>query len=90
MATTKTKRKRIRITRNEIDKARGSLGQEQPARRKEAPRPQRPKGFWQDGMFCDPFGWAWDVDKNLDSVCLGRTEEVIKGFWGTSLSENWG
>ena len=74
-----TKRKRIRITRNEIAKARESLGQEQRPRRKESPPSKRPKGFWQDGTYCDGFGWAWGLDENLDSVCLGRTEQVIKG-----------
>jgi hypothetical protein len=75
----KTKRKRIRITRGEIEKAKQSLGQEKQPRHKEAPKPQTPRGFWRDGIYCDPFGRAWDVDANLDSVCLGRIDEVTKG-----------
>lgn len=79
MTTTKTKHRRIRITRNEIAKARESLAQEQEPRRKEALCSKTPKGFWQDGIYCDPFGWAWGLAENLDSVCLGRTEGVLKG-----------
>ncbi len=79
MTTTKTKHRRIRITRNEIDKAREALGDQQPVKRTKASEPKKPKGFWQDGLYCDPFGWAWGLAENLDSVCLGRTEEVIKG-----------
>lgn len=79
MTMLQTKRKRIRITRSEIQKAKESLGQEKQPRHKEASRPQMPKGFWQDGMYCDPHGWAWGLDEDLDSVCLGRIAELIKG-----------
>ena len=77
----KTKAKRVRITRAEIEKARhGILGQVEETATKQkssSTEPKYAKDFWRDGVYYDSYGWAWGLDENLDTVCLGRTENLL-------------
>ena len=75
--------KRIRLTRAEIERAKQQLlaQAEEKTTTKQKPtatEPKYPKDFWRDGVYCDSYGWAWGLDKNLHTICLGKTEQVLK------------
>ena len=71
--------RRIRVTKAEIERARQELLREEASRPGPIPRQQMdPRGFWRKGIYHDSYGWSWDLDKNLDTICLGRTEEVLQ------------
>ena len=74
--------KRVRITKSEVEKARQRLldqpKEEARTRHKSASAdPKYPKDFWHDGIYCDSYGWAWGLDEKLNSVCLGKTENLL-------------
>ena len=71
--------RRIRVTKAEIERARQELLREEASRPGPIPRQQMdPRGFWRKGIYHDSYGWSWDLDKNLGTICLGRTEEVLQ------------
>ena len=75
--------KRIRLTRAEIERAKQQLlaQSEEKTTAKQKPtttEPKYPKDFWRDGVYCDSYGWAWGLDENLNTICLGKTEQVLK------------
>jgi len=75
-----TKTKRVRITKEEIEKARqGLLAQdEKPVRaRTEKERPKWQKDSWYGLVYCDSYGHAWITGKQFKSVHLGKTDELI-------------
>ena len=74
--------KRIRITKNEVEKARQQLvsqakGKAPATRKSTSTEPKYAKDSWRDGVYCDSYGWAWGLDEKLNSVCLGRTENLV-------------
>jgi len=79
----KLKKQRIRLSKAEIDKAREELleqGKEK-ATAKQKPtstEPKYAKDFWHDGVYCDSYGCCWGLDENLSTICLGKTEQVVK------------
>lgn len=71
--------KRIRLTKAEIEKARQVLLREESSKSKSIPRERKyGKDFWRDGVYFDSYDWCWGLDENLNSVCLGRTKDVLK------------
>jgi len=75
--------KRIRLTRAEIQKAREELLQQskaRPAAKRKSISTERkyPKDLWRDGIYCDSYGWSWGLDVKLNTICLGKTEQVLK------------
>jgi len=73
--------KRIRLTRAEIQNARQQLlsqtkGEAAAKHKVTSTEPKYPKDFWHDGIYCDSYGWAWGLDEHLETVCLGRTENL--------------
>ena len=71
--------KRIRLTRAEIDKARQELLKGEASKPKSILRERRySKDYWRGGIYWDTYGWAWGLNKNLDTICLGRTDQVLK------------
>ncbi len=81
MRVTKTG-KRIRITRAEVEKAKQQLleeGKKQAAtgQKPTSIKPKHAKGFWRDGIYCDSYGRSWGLDENLNTLCLGKTEDAL-------------
>ena len=79
----KLKKQRIRLTRAEIEKAKQQLlaQAEEKTTAKQKPtatEPKYPKDFWRDGVYCDSYGWAWGLDENLNTICVGRTKDILK------------
>jgi len=77
-----TRRKRIRVTRKDIEAAReGLASQPKPARRQaEREGPKYRKDSWYGLVCCDAYGHSWIndlVDGEAKSVYLGKTEEFI-------------
>ena len=75
--------KRIRLTRAEIERAKQQLlaQAEEKTTTKQKPtatEPKYPKDFWRDGVYCDSYGWAWGLDENLSTICVGRTRDILK------------
>jgi len=70
--------KRIRLTKAEIEKARQELLEES-SKSKSIPRERKyAKDFWRDGIYFDSYGWCWGLDVKLNTICLGKTEQVLK------------
>lgn len=73
------KHPRVRITRHEIEKAREQLLSEESSKAKSISRERKyAKDFWRDGIYFDSHGWAWGLNENLRTICLGKTEQVLK------------
>ena len=77
------RRTRVRITRAEIEKARQELLEQAEAEptakgKPTSTEPKYAKDFWRDGVYFDSYGSAWGLDENLNSICLGKTKEVLK------------
>lgn len=73
------KHTRVRITRREIEKAREQLLQEESSKAKSISRERKyAKDAWRDGIYFDSYGWAWGLNENLRTICLGRTKDVLK------------
>ena len=75
--------KRIRLTKAEIERAKQQLlaQSEEKTTAKQKPtatEPKYPKDFWRDGVYCDSYGWAWGLDENLSTICVGRTKDILK------------
>lgn len=75
--------KRIRLTRAEIQRAKQQLleqGKEKATakRKPTSTEPKYAKDFWRDGIYCDSYGWCWALAENLSTICLGKTEQVLK------------
>lgn len=82
MAT--TKQRRIRINRAEIQKAKQQILDNQ-SRTKKRQTPEHKREIrswgadcWRGGIYCDPYGTAWGVDKSLKTVRLGRTDNILE------------
>lgn len=86
----KTKARRTRVTRKNIAKAREDiLAQPKPAKQtieKVDTQSKRKKDSWLstlypdnygDDIYFDSFGLAWGTDTNLESKCVGKTEDVL-------------
>jgi len=77
--TTKTiKKKRVRITRQDIEKARQELTQVKespPVSPKAKEKPKWAKDSWFGLVYCDSYGHAW-IDE-FEPVYLGKTDEII-------------
>ena len=71
--------KRIRLTKAEVDAARQKLLQGQSSKPKSISSERKyRKDFWRDGLYRDSYGWAWGLNENLNTVCLGRAERILK------------
>ena len=77
MVTQAVKTRRVRVTRQDIEKAREELSkQPKPIKPKaEGEKPRHKKDFWYGLVYCDSYGHAW-ID-NFKSVYLGKTDELI-------------
>jgi len=77
------KHTRIRITRRELEKAREQLleqakGKATARQKPTSTEPKYAKDFWRDGIYFDSYGSAWGLDENFNTICLGKTEQVLK------------
>jgi len=71
--------KRIRLTKAEIEKARQELLEEESSKSKSIPKERKyRKDFWREGTYFDSYGWAWALGEKLNTICLGKTEQVLK------------
>jgi len=71
--------KRIRLTRAEVQKAKQELLEGESFEPKPISRERKyRKDFWRNGIYCDSYGWSWGLDENLNTICLGKTEQVLK------------
>jgi hypothetical protein len=74
-------KKRVRITRKEIEKAKQDLTQakEFPLIKPKAKREksQWGKDFWYGEIYCNSSGYASIVGNDLKEIWLGRTDELI-------------
>jgi hypothetical protein len=80
--TVKTKTPRIRVTKLDIAKAREEI-LAQPKSVKQTiekldTEPKWGKDKYYGLVYCDSYGWAWITDLQLETICLGKTEEVTK------------
>ena len=80
--TVQTKARRSRVTRLDIARAREEiLAQPKPEKQtieKLDTEPRWGKDKYYGLVYCDSYGSAWITDLQLETICLGRTEEVIK------------
>ena len=75
--------KRIRLSKSEIERQRQLLLEQ--SKDKASIGPKRipveiryARDFWRDGVYHDSYGWAWGLGERLNSICLGRTEDILK------------
>lgn len=79
ISTNNKGRKRIRLTKTEVDAARQKLLEEESSKAKSISRERKyPRDFWRDGVYFDSYGSAWGVDEKGNSVFVGRSKEVLK------------
>jgi hypothetical protein len=80
--TIQTKVRRSRVTKLDIARAREEiLTQPKPEKQtieKLDTEPRWGKDRYYGLVYCDSYGYAWIADLQLDTIPLGKTEEVIK------------
>ena len=72
--------KRVRITRQDIEKARQELAQapkDSPPKPKTREKSQYKKDSWYGNVYCDSNGYASVTGNGLEGIWLGKTGELI-------------
>ena len=76
-------KKRIRITKQEIQRAREELQQAKPKAQRQTvvETPKLPQAGWYGIVYCDSYGECWITHfKNgkTKTICLGKKDEVLE------------
>ena len=69
---------RVRVTKVDIAKAREELLSQPKVKRTKETQSQYIRDKWLGVIYCDSYGLSWVADKSLKTVCVGRTDELLK------------